>query len=336
MCESISAAPIPMAWRSHPVWRPPGTWLTLKKRAPTPPTTTSRRPPIEARSADTRPGFQGPVVEFIGPLTISAGETFTQALMGRTPHITRIGENTQGVFSDVLGRRLPNGWSFALPNEVYRTPEGTAFDEPAFRPTSRCPSSPTPMWRRQRRDWRRRSKYSVRRNRSRCFSPNTSRPGRRPQYAPEKLKRTPTIRRSAAACPWRPLAAPCCRCLAAISAAATGQDWGKPRLRTDPPGRGSPITLKPHLNCPYGAGPRVRSSLAEFEAHRRAPILTHQRPQFGGTPAETTFPQPTSGSEGAIAAAVVHRWNSAAGMRERSQRAAGRSRCIPRGADYSL
>ena len=76
----------------------------------------------------SRPGFRGPVVELIGPLTISAGETFTQALMGRTPHVTRIGENTQGVFSDVLGRRLPNGWRFGLPNEVFRTPEGATFD----------------------------------------------------------------------------------------------------------------------------------------------------------------------------------------------------------------
>jgi hypothetical protein len=76
----------------------------------------------------TRPGFRGPVVELIGPLTISAGETFTQALMGRSPHIQRIGENTQGVFSDVLGRRLPNGWRFGLPNEIYRTANGTIFD----------------------------------------------------------------------------------------------------------------------------------------------------------------------------------------------------------------
>jgi hypothetical protein len=27
-----------------------------------------------------------------------------------------------------LDRRLPNGWSFGLPNEVYRTQEGTPFD----------------------------------------------------------------------------------------------------------------------------------------------------------------------------------------------------------------
>jgi hypothetical protein len=76
----------------------------------------------------TRPGFKGPVVELIGPLTISAGETFTQAMMGRTPHVIRIGENTQGVFSDVLTRSLPNGWRFGLPNEVFRTPQGKTFD----------------------------------------------------------------------------------------------------------------------------------------------------------------------------------------------------------------
>jgi hypothetical protein len=82
----------------------------------------------------TRPGFRGPVVELIGPSTVSAGETFTQAMMGRTPPITRIGENTQGVFSDVLGRKLPNGWTFGLPNEVFLTPDGKAFDGPGIAP----------------------------------------------------------------------------------------------------------------------------------------------------------------------------------------------------------
>ena len=87
----------------------------------------------------TRPGFRGPVVELIGPSTVSAGETFTQALMGRTPHVTRIGGHTQGVFADVLGRRLPNGWTFGLPNEVFLTPEGTAFDGPGIPPDIQIP-----------------------------------------------------------------------------------------------------------------------------------------------------------------------------------------------------
>ena len=87
----------------------------------------------------TRPGFKGPVVELIGPLTISAGETMTQALMGRTPKVIRIGENTQGVFSDVLFRSLPNGWHFGLPNEVFRTPEGKTFDGPGIPPDIAVP-----------------------------------------------------------------------------------------------------------------------------------------------------------------------------------------------------
>ena len=78
-------------------------------------------------------------MELTGPGTVSAGETFTQALMGRTPHITRIGENTQGVFSDVLGRRLPNGWRFGLPNEVFLTPDGKAFDGPGIPPDISVP-----------------------------------------------------------------------------------------------------------------------------------------------------------------------------------------------------
>lgn len=76
----------------------------------------------------TRPGFHGNVVLLTGPDTVSAGETFAMALLGREPHVTRIGLNTQGVFSDVLNRRLPNGWRFHLPNEVYLTAQGDAFD----------------------------------------------------------------------------------------------------------------------------------------------------------------------------------------------------------------
>jgi hypothetical protein len=87
----------------------------------------------------TRPSFRGPVVELIGRYTISAGETLTQALLGREPHITRIGESTQGVFSDVQGRRLPNGWSFGLPNELFLTEDGRSFDGSGIPPDIEVP-----------------------------------------------------------------------------------------------------------------------------------------------------------------------------------------------------
>ena len=80
-----------------------------------------------------RPGFHGALVELIGIQSVSAAETFTQALLGRRPEVVRIGENTQGVFSDVLMRKLPNGWIFGLPNERFLTDE-RGYDGPGIAP----------------------------------------------------------------------------------------------------------------------------------------------------------------------------------------------------------
>jgi len=116
-------------------------YLAYAKEARADPVDHNKWTPSDASivKRSSRPGFRGLVVELMGPSTISAGETFTQALMGRTPHITRIGENTQGVFSDVLGRSLPNGWLFGLPNEVYRTSDGRAFDGAGIPPDISVP-----------------------------------------------------------------------------------------------------------------------------------------------------------------------------------------------------
>ncbi len=116
-------------------------YLAYTKEARSDPVDRNKWTPGDASMVrpSVRPGFRGPVVELTGPLTISAGETFTQALMGRIPKVTRIGENTQGVFSDVLGRKLPNGWDFGLPNEVFRTPQGSTFDGPGIPPDIAVP-----------------------------------------------------------------------------------------------------------------------------------------------------------------------------------------------------
>jgi len=97
--------------------------------------------PTTVRVSD-RPRFLKQVVELIGPDTVSAGETFSMALMGRQPHITRIGENTQGVYSDVLTRHLPNGWRFGLPNEVFLTEGGKHFEATGVPPDIRVPVFP--------------------------------------------------------------------------------------------------------------------------------------------------------------------------------------------------
>jgi C-terminal processing protease CtpA/Prc len=63
-------------------------------------------------------------------------------MMGRKPAVTRIGENTQGVFSEVLERKLPNGWEFGLPNQIYRTAEGKSFDGMGIPPDIAVPVFP--------------------------------------------------------------------------------------------------------------------------------------------------------------------------------------------------
>ncbi len=84
------------------------------------------------------PGFKGPVIILTGVHSVSAAETFTQAMMHRTPRVTRVGEHTQGVFSDVLVRLLPNGWRFGLPNERFIT-DGKTWDGPGIPPDMEVP-----------------------------------------------------------------------------------------------------------------------------------------------------------------------------------------------------
>jgi C-terminal processing protease CtpA/Prc len=74
------------------------------------------------------PRYTGPVAVLTGGSTFSAGETFTQALMNRPGRTVRIGQPTQGVFSDVMSRALPNGMAAWIPNEEFLTRSGRTFD----------------------------------------------------------------------------------------------------------------------------------------------------------------------------------------------------------------
>ncbi|GAA2041540.1 S41 family peptidase [Catenulispora yoronensis] len=102
----------------------------------------SKPEPIRVAPSE-QPVYHGPIALLTGGSTVSAGETFAQALMGRSPAPVRIGENTQGVFSDTLNCVLPNGWEFALPNEVYPvTRNGPSFDVTGIPPQIRIPVFP--------------------------------------------------------------------------------------------------------------------------------------------------------------------------------------------------
>ncbi len=133
------ADPLGLAIASRLATAPYMAYAKVARRDTTNPVLmTDRQPSVVEPS--TRAGWRGPVAELISRHSVSAAETFTQALMGRQPAIARIGENTQGVFSNVLGRRLPNGWRFGLPNELFLTAEGTSFDGDGIPPTIAIPT----------------------------------------------------------------------------------------------------------------------------------------------------------------------------------------------------
>lgn len=63
--------------------------------------------------------FDGPVYLLTSPQTASAAEIMTLASMS-SAQVTRIGSATEGIFSDMLDRVMPNGWTYSLSNEVYQ------------------------------------------------------------------------------------------------------------------------------------------------------------------------------------------------------------------------
>lgn len=79
----------------------------------------------------TQPGTENaytkPVYLLIGPESASATEIMALSAMS-LPNITTIGSRTEGVFSDILDRSLPNGWEFGLSSEVYQDLQGKNYE----------------------------------------------------------------------------------------------------------------------------------------------------------------------------------------------------------------
>ncbi|MEW2300701.1 S41 family peptidase [Streptomyces sp. NPDC006655] len=105
-------------------------YVAYSKRVRDDPADPSRHtPPEPVRVTPARgPRYTGPIALLTGGSTISAGETFTQALIDRPGRTVRVGQPTQGVFSDILVRYLPDGMAAWLPNEEFLTRTGRTFD----------------------------------------------------------------------------------------------------------------------------------------------------------------------------------------------------------------
>ncbi len=111
-------------------------YLAYAKRARNDPSDPTRftAPQPQYVTPARAPRCGGPIAVLTGGSTISAGETFTQALMDRPGRTVRIGEHTQAVFSDTMERVLPGGWRVNEPNEEFRTRAGQSFDCPGIPP----------------------------------------------------------------------------------------------------------------------------------------------------------------------------------------------------------
>ncbi|MEP3209580.1 MAG: S41 family peptidase [Maribacter sp.] len=50
------------------------------------------------------------------------------------PNARTVGSTTEGVFSDILNKRLPNGWNYGLSNMIYESMEGVSYEEVGITP----------------------------------------------------------------------------------------------------------------------------------------------------------------------------------------------------------
>lgn len=82
------------------------------------------------------PRYTGAVRVLTSDLSISAGETFIEALMGRKSPPTRFGTTTQGVFADDMRRKLPDGWDFTVGNGDYIASDGRNYENTGIPPTT--------------------------------------------------------------------------------------------------------------------------------------------------------------------------------------------------------
>jgi carboxyl-terminal processing protease len=82
--------------------------------------------------------YRGPVYLLTSNVTVSAAEIFTLA-MRALPNVTHAGQTTRGSLSDMLGKRLPNGWSVTLSNEVYLDADGKGWEGAGIPPSLAIP-----------------------------------------------------------------------------------------------------------------------------------------------------------------------------------------------------
>lgn len=71
--------------------------------------------------------FTGPVVLLTNDAVFSGGEAFALAIR-ELPHVTIVGDHTNGIFSYTLDRKLSNGWKYCLSHQVYYSADMVCYE----------------------------------------------------------------------------------------------------------------------------------------------------------------------------------------------------------------
>ena len=77
--------------------------------------------------------YTGQVVILTSGSTASAAENFILTMLERGD-VTLIGEKTEGIFSNQLQKKMPNGWNFTLSNEIYQSIQGISYEATGILP----------------------------------------------------------------------------------------------------------------------------------------------------------------------------------------------------------
>ena len=71
--------------------------------------------------------FTGPIVLLTCDAVFSGGEAFALAIK-QLPHVTIIGDHTNGIFSYQLQKKLPNGWRYCLSYQKYFSADMVCYE----------------------------------------------------------------------------------------------------------------------------------------------------------------------------------------------------------------
>lgn len=80
-----------------------------------------------------RLAYSKPVLLLTSQSSASATEIMVLSSLS-LDHVVRVGQNTEGVFSDILDKTLPNGWQVGLSNEVYQDLHGNNYEHVGITP----------------------------------------------------------------------------------------------------------------------------------------------------------------------------------------------------------